>query len=113
MLEETACDAYMIARAGTGRPWLYQALLQPGAASPLSWSFSQAIAVFMIHLQGLSLLQNEYRAILQSKTLVRYYFRPWVTREQLLGYYDLDSFSKIEEYLCNFTGLEPHESQAT
>jgi tRNA-dihydrouridine synthase B len=113
MLEETACDAYMIARAGTGRPWLYQALLHPEAARSLSWSLSQAIAMFMSHLQGLAQLQNDYRAVLQSKTLVRYYFKPWLTREQLLGYYDLDSFIKIEEYLCNFIGLEPHESRAT
>lgn len=113
MLKETACDAYMIARAGTGRPWLYQALLHPEAARSLSWSLSQAIAMFMSHLQGLAQLQNDYRAVLQSKTLVRYYFKPWLTREQLLGYYDLDSFIKIEEYLCNFIGLEPHESRAT
>lgn len=113
MLKETACDAYMIARAGTGRPWLYQALLHPEAARSLSWSLSQAIAMFMSHLQGLAQLQNDYRAVLQSKTLVRYYFKPWLTSEQLLGYYDLDSFIKIEEYLCNFIGLEPHESRAT
>ena len=113
MLEETACDAYMIARAGTGRPWLYQALLHPETARSISWNFSQAIAMFMTHLQGLALLQNEHRAVLQSKTLVRYYFKPWLTREQLLGYYDLDSFRKIEEYLSNFIGLALHESRTT
>ena len=102
MVEETQCDAYMLSRAGTGRPWLYQSLLTTNGLSSVSWHLEQAIALFMMHLQGLALLQNEYRAILQSKTLVRYYFKHWLSREQLLGYYALDSFRKIEEYLFGF-----------
>ncbi len=96
MAAETACDAYMISRAGTGRPWLYQTLL---FAEAPRWDFAQAIDFFMVHLQGLARLQNEHQAILQSKTLVRYYFRPWLARDQLLSYYPLDSFTKIEQYL--------------
>jgi nifR3 family TIM-barrel protein len=96
MAIETACDAYMISRAGTGRPWLYQSLLS--AESP-SWGFAEAVDFFMAHLQGLERLQNEHQAILQSKTLVKYYFRPWLAREQLQTYYPLDSFAKIEQYL--------------
>lgn len=113
MLQETACDAYMIARAGTGRPWLYQALLQPAGTCEVNWSFVRAIEMFMTHLQGLAVLQNEHRAILQSKTLVRYYFRPWLTREQLTGYYLLDSFIDIEQYLHSFQGMTLHESRTT
>lgn len=97
MAVDTACDAYMISRAGTGRPWLYQSLLS--AESP-SWDFAEAVYFFMAHLQGLERLQNEHQAILQSKTLVKYYFRPWLAREQLQTYYPLDSFAKIEQYLC-------------
>jgi tRNA-dihydrouridine synthase B len=99
MLQETGCDAYMIARAGTGRPWLYQALLGGEEVQPSNWSFDLAVAFFMRHIQGLAVLQNEHRAVLQSKTLVRYYFKPWIPREQLSAYYDLDSFSEIEHYL--------------
>lgn len=101
ILHATGCDAYMISRAGTGRPWLYQALLHPD--KPLAWRFEQALEMFMTHLQGLADLQNEFRAILQSKTLVRYYFKPWISREQLIGYYGLDSFNAIEQYLRNFS----------
>lgn len=106
MMQTTGCDAYMISRAGTGRPWLYQALLHPEFVR--SWHFDDAIAMFMTHIQGLAELQNEYRAILQSKTLVRYYFKPWVTRDQLIGYYGLDSFAAIEQYLRNFSKTLSH-----
>lgn len=110
-LQETGCDAYMIARGGTGRPWLYQALVE-GKSQAQDWTFQNAIAVFMKHLQGLATLQTEYRAVLQSKTLVRYYFKPWIRREQLFAYYDLTTFKEIEQYLRNFSGIE-HELRAT
>lgn len=106
ILQTTGCDAYMISRAGTGRPWLYQTLLHPELAN--LWRFDDALAMFMTHVQGLANLQNEYRAILQSKTLVRYYFKPWITREQLIDYYGLDSFVAIEQYLRNFSNTLSH-----
>lgn len=98
MLQDTACDAYMIARAGTGRPWLYQSLLSPEQPGE-KLCFAQAIEVFMTHLRGLAQLQNEYHTILQSKTLVRYYFKPWLTRAELIPYYALDTFTAIEQFL--------------
>ena len=103
IMQTTGCDAYMISRAGTGKPWLYQSLLNPNM--PLSWTFEQAFAMFMTHIQGIAGLQNEYRAVLQSKTLVRYYFKPWIMREQLIGYYELDSFVGIAQYLRNFSKI--------
>lgn len=103
MVTATACDAYMISRAGTGRPWLYQALL---SGVPPQWTFDQASGFFMEHLRGLAMLQNEHQAILQSKTLVRYYFRPWFAREQLSMYYSLNSFTAIAQYLQTLGAAE-------
>lgn len=103
ILQTTGCDAYMISRAGTGKPWLYQSLLESNQTVQQNWRFDQACTTFMTHIQGLAQLQNEHRAVLQSKTLVRYYFKPWLTREQLIGYYELDSFIAIEHYLRNFS----------
>ncbi|MCR9191918.1 MAG: tRNA-dihydrouridine synthase family protein [Gammaproteobacteria bacterium] len=121
MIEATGCDAYMIARAGTGRPWLYQDLavseldesrletvvslsqldvrLQKRNAVFFQPNMSDCVDFFMLHLQGLAQLQNEHQAVLQSKTLVRYYLKPWLSRDQLQTYYTLDDLSKIEQYL--------------
>lgn len=104
MLQETICDAYMIARAGTGRPWLYQSLLSPDQSGKKQWCFTQAIDVFMSHLRGLAQLQNEYHTVLQSKTLVRYYFKPWLTRAELIPYYELETFTAIEQFLRENVG---------
>ncbi|PJD93878.1 MAG: nitrogen regulation protein [Legionella sp.] len=100
MMNVTQCDAYMISRAGTGRPWLYQHLLHP---DPLPMpNMAECIEYFMLHLNGLAQLEQEHRAILQSKTLVRYYFKPWIPRTELQDYYALDSLRKIEQYLHIF-----------
>lgn len=68
---ETGCDAFMIGRAGTGRAWLYQELLQ-GKAAAISLEERQSL--YHRHLQGLSALEGEYKAELQSRKLFRYYF---------------------------------------
>lgn len=106
MIRETGCDAYMISRAGTGRPWLYAALLDPEAKVAEQWQYEHAVYYFMQHLRGLAQLQNEHLALLQSKTLARYYFRFWFAREHLQIYYQLDSLSQIEQYLRTFTSGE-------
>jgi len=62
-------------------------------------NMSDCVDYYMLHLQGLAQLQNEHQAVLQSKTLVRYYFKPWLSRDQLQMYYTLDDLSKIEQYL--------------
>ncbi|RUR13106.1 tRNA-dihydrouridine synthase [Legionella sp. km772] len=95
-IKETACDAYMIARGGSGHPWLYQELLQQGK---LSITKQKKIDLFITHLQALAQLEDEYKALLQSKSLVRYYFRHELTSEQLSQFYTLASIAQIQEFL--------------
>ena len=95
---ETGCDAFMISRAGTGKPWLYQQLLD------LEGSFcvptvEARVAYFLEHLEALARLESEYQAILQSKTLVRYYFRQELSVQMLQVYHTLNTISEIEVYL--------------
>lgn len=93
---ETGCDAYMIARAGTGRPWLYQELL---TQRPIAPCWSDKICIFMRHLHGLAALEGEYKAVLQSKSLIRYYFRDAFDALMLTQFYHLDSLRSIEEFI--------------
>ncbi|KTD31602.1 MULTISPECIES: tRNA dihydrouridine synthase [Legionella] len=95
-LKQTHCDAFMIARAGTGKPWLYQALLND---EPMQVNTAEQLRLFMQHLQGLALLENEHKALLQSKSLVRYYFKSQLSASHLQGFYQLDQFAQIEQWL--------------
>jgi nifR3 family TIM-barrel protein len=89
----TGCDAYMIARGGSGRPWLYQELLQQKI---LSVDKQRQITLFMQHLNGLAKLEDEYKAVLQSKSLIRYYFREQLDKAALNQFYQLTSLEQIQ-----------------
>jgi len=93
---QTGCDAYMIARGGSGRPWLYQELLQ---GQTLAIDKTIKVNLFMQHLLGLATLEEEYKAVLQSKSLIRYYFRNQWTKEQLNEFYQLQSLSQIQHFI--------------
>lgn len=95
-IDISACDAFMIARAGSGRPWLYQELLEQ---QPVCLTQKEQINLFMTHLQGLAALENEYKAILQSKRLVRYYFKTDLTADLLRHFYLLTSLEEVHDFL--------------
>lgn len=97
--DQSGCDAYMIARAGTGKPWLYQTLLQD---KPLNLQLSDSKKWFMRHLQGLARLENDYKAVLQSKALLSYYFRSSISQEQLQRFYQLTSLDELEQMMEAF-----------
>lgn len=94
----SGCDAYMISRAGSGNPWLYQQLL----ADEVHLEHGTRIDSFISHLQGLATLESEYQAVLQSKTLVRYYFKNVFNVQQLHDFYVLDNLKAIETHMKLF-----------
>ena len=96
-IAKSGCDGYMISRAGSGKPWLYQHLLNDRPEKNVS--NNERLNCFIKHLLGLSRLENEHTAILQSKTLVRYYFKTFLNVEQLNDFYKLSSLTDIEKYL--------------
>jgi tRNA-dihydrouridine synthase B len=96
-LTQTGCDGFMIARASTGKPWLFQELLE---GSKITVEKSARIALFMTHLKGLAELENEYQAVLQSKSLVRYYFRE-IGASFLQDFYRLSHLDEIKIALCS------------
>lgn len=102
MMKKTACDGYMISRAGTGRPWLYQELLDN---IPENFVITPALRInaFIQHLHALTNLETEYKAVLQSKTLIRYYFRNCFQSEDFMTFYQLNNLKSIENYLKNYS----------
>ena len=125
---ETGCDAFMISRAGTGKPWLYQALLDREGTF-CAPGFEARVGYFITHIQGLAKLESEYQAILQSKSLLRYYFKEELSGHRLGGmaqtgsraqprerrslngplilekYYTLTTLAEIERYLLSISPL--------
>ncbi|MCX7114535.1 MAG: tRNA-dihydrouridine synthase [Gammaproteobacteria bacterium] len=96
VLLQTGCDAFMISRAGTGQPWLFQQLLEDSTFQP---PLAQRISLFMTHLTGLAQLESEYQAVLQSRALVRYYFKNQLSDAVLQGFYKLGCLRDIEDAL--------------
>ncbi|WP_454784915.1 tRNA dihydrouridine synthase [Legionella sp. WA2024007413] len=95
-IELSNCDAYMISRAGSGKPWLYQELLKQQI---IPISLGEKISLFMTHLHGLAALEDEYKAVLQSKSLVRYYFGKLFDESAINRFYKLDSLDRIYSFL--------------
>ncbi len=95
MLEQSGCDAVMIARAGCGRPWLYQSLLE-GTRPPLS--LSSQWQLFMRHIEGLAALEDDYQALLQSRSLFRYYMKELLDPLPLQDFYTLKSIDEFENF---------------
>jgi nifR3 family TIM-barrel protein len=95
-LEKSGCDGFMLARAGCGKPWLYQELLEQRPVKP---SFSERVGLFLTHLQGLAELESEFKAVLQSKSLIRYYFKNELSAEALQAYYALNHLDEIKHFL--------------
>lgn len=94
-MQITQCDGYMISRAATGSPWLFKGLLQDH--SP--FSYDTQIELLMLHLNGLALLEDEYKALLQARTLVRYYFRPLRNKADFSLLYACENLITFEKKL--------------
>ena len=94
MFAETGCDAVMIARASVGQPWLFDQIhqeLQGNVFTPPS--LTEIGEIFLEHVRGLMALENEKSAILQSRSLGKYYARNYFDRIPFL-----QSMGKINAY---------------
>ena len=97
-ITKSMCDAFMISRAGCGSPWLYQELLEDNFDAG-AISTEEKLYCFMTHLQGLCTLEDEHKAVLQSKNLVRYYFRHYLTQDFLTKFYQQSSLLLVDKTL--------------
>lgn len=99
ILDQTHCDGVMISRAGTGRPWLYQGLLNNQMPEV---NLTTQLDLMMQHLNDLALLEDEYKAVLQGRSLIRYYFREQRASLPLQTFYQLTRLDEIHDFLRCF-----------
>jgi tRNA-dihydrouridine synthase B len=81
---ETGAAGVMISRAGTGKPWLFQQLLQEMSGKIYTPpTLDVIIELFTQHVTGLADLEGEFKASLQNRKLLPYYFRDYFSPERL------------------------------
>lgn len=101
---QTGCDAYMVSRAGTGRPWIFQELL---TQFEMQLSLEEIIPIFFKHIRSLSTLENEMKAVLQARSLIRYYFGNCFNGDFLARFYQLTT---IEHISCLFNDFSRQQN---
>jgi tRNA-dihydrouridine synthase B len=90
--EKTGCDGYMLARAGIGKPWLYDELLYGEKTIDLAIK----ISCFMKHIIGLAdIEENKHIALLQARRLLKHYFKDDIDSEQIIDMYQCDSIETL------------------
>lgn len=98
IMETTGCDGLMIARAGAGNPWLFAQI----RAAVMGESFhapdrALIFETFLEHVQRLANLQNEKLAVLQSRKLAKYYFKPLPDATELTSAFQtLETLAEVE-----------------
>lgn len=81
---QTGCAGVMISRAGSGKPWLFQQLLsEMSGKNYVPPPLADIINLFKQHVTGLIALEGEFKALLESRKLLSYYFRDYLPCEQL------------------------------
>ncbi|MDI1352763.1 MAG: hypothetical protein PSV35_08390, partial [bacterium] len=68
---------------------------------PLKITLENKISLFMQHLYNLKELEDEFKAVLQSKSLIRYYFKSNLEKQHLDLFYQLHSLKDIHLFLHN------------
>lgn len=109
-ITESRADAYMISRAGCGRPWLYKELINQiknntnlNLNSEGSKAYDIAIAkeLFFQHLNYLTELESEYLAVMQSRSFFRYYFKNFLSVERLQAFNYVSNIAQINSFFMS------------
>lgn len=86
MFDETGCDAVMIARASVGQPWLFEKIHQELQGNIFKCpSVKQVGEIFLKHVSGLIELEGEKIALLQARSLGKYYVRDYPVDSEFIA----------------------------
>lgn len=101
IVEETACDGVMVARAGVGDPWLFTRIKQQLQGDTIETTRLDVIGDTLIeHLNGLCDYEGDKLAVLQSRKLAKYYARTLPNRSEFVeAVQSIDSKDKVIELI--------------
>jgi tRNA-dihydrouridine synthase B len=100
LLEQTKASGLMIGRAMTGKPWLFEQIQTEwdgGIYHPPS--YRERAGLLLEHVTHLIALENEQRALLQSRKLLKYYSKGLLTERDLLEAFHIDNFASFEQWV--------------
>jgi tRNA-dihydrouridine synthase B len=99
MLAVTGCQGVMIGRASVGRPWLFAQLWSEAQGHIFTPPSPAEIgALFLRHIEALSHLENETLALLQARSLSKYYLRAAALPESLQAQFTtLTQFEHLQD----------------
>src|SRR3990167_2530221 len=96
MFTTTGCQGVMIGRASVGKPWLFALLQAEDRNEPFMIPTREHIhALLLKHIEDLSQLENEAHALLQARTLTKYYLRAAGLRPET--YAHLHTITRLDE----------------
>ena len=98
MFDETNCDAVMIARASVGQPWLFEKIYQELQGNVFKEPSLKDIGeIFLEHVEGLIELEGEKIALLQARSLGKYYVREHFNHHRFMDVLNnIDRFIDLE-----------------
>ena len=74
LFNQTGCAGVMVSRACVGQPWLFKQMYAEIAGEPFTRPSEKTIkALFLEHIDRLIKLENERVAVLEARSLVKYY----------------------------------------
>ena len=98
LMSATGAQGVMIARSSLGQPWLFKQiedqLNQQRFEEPSLLDIGQML---FAHVRGLIELECEYPAMLQSRKLVKYYARAYLTDSMTLTANSLSTYEALRD----------------
>jgi tRNA-dihydrouridine synthase B len=100
----TGCAGAMIGRAGVGQPWLIQQLMNENYQAPNNQIIGE---LFIEHILGLcALLSSEKFALLQARTMAKYYARGLAKKQEFCeAFNQTDQFDLAKQIIKNYFSL--------
>lgn len=98
MLSFTHCAGVMIGRASVGRPWIFQQLIAEDQGKSYEPPNHKAIGdLFLQHIKALAQLENETLAVLQARSLSKYYSRAaGLDTEVYLSFSQINTYEELQ-----------------
>lgn len=99
-LDETNAAGLMFARFLTGQPWIIEQT--HAVLNGLDFQMPtnpQRGKLFLEHVKYLCELENEKRAVLQSRKIIKYYGKGILSHEQLLEAYQIDQLTNLQAFV--------------
>ncbi len=114
MLEETGCDAVMVARGAEGNPFIFREIAEYMRFGEVRTKATaeEKLSVALEHTRLLAEDKGEYRGIREARKHIAWYIKGMPGASRIKGeVFRAETLSRIRELLDELTGIEKHSVQ--